>query len=871
MSRAQSLTYLICDRAQRSSKDKKRNSQKRVPPVVCSEKRVPPGIKEKQEIIGREHVERGSSIKSSQSAEDLKQTIPLVDVNSHDSPDFDDDVQARVILPQPPKKKPSPLKPDQMTKGQFASTTHPAPDVSNGPSTIKSIQGGSHRSRKPSNGFKNESNGTGYSLSSQNELLLIPERKRNELQSGGHGKHQPGKKDNTSFAYLKHQSASSSQLNDQVKTSSPDKHGHPMPSSSQRFQSEWSLTSSAQPEDNSKRRKSVAQDPRVWREEAAKMDQQRRISVYDDSGYLEPDRCVEDPLYLLAGRSQNTHFVAQESLGSSQQAYYSMYDVSARERQEQMENWHPQGDSSTSSGSSTRTKKRPHWITKIVENKKESSSSDETRRRAEKQRRAVLANMPRPLEQGPRFQKATNGRAIKRGSNTKRPLTASKSLDFYDNRPSSVDEATGTAFASTANGTRDSGDPSQRPSMSHSRMTGTTKPQPNVGGHAWSDQDPSIVLASNERRPGLDGHDIISSSSESPLISAHSEAKGFASPFQRGEKVEKKPRKQFITNPPGNSEMAARSRGHPEELGIKPRVSPELTSKSTTASTLTPFSDRTDSSLTTDSYSSRDVSARLGFHDPNAGFQPPQRAIPSSKLVKAQASGPMARGWNRGRSNARRPASVHGTSFNLFGFLTSGGISNGSTKGSRGSRQSSESNFQNLHDLTRSSRNLAHSTDIVNSGTLSPSGRSKSGGCLYFDQFKQTRDFGDFQTYSTSPFHSSNNLGSSTSALQQAPDSDLGPPDVPPRSKAVRDQRPDVLPRNGEEASIRAASEHQVVDGSSHLRGSRPKLNEGIGRSTRVTQENDPLLLEGPKRDVIVSMSKNGTGASVRLSHDVAV
>eukprot|EP00094_Tigriopus_californicus_P012660 TCALIF_12238-PA protein Name:"Protein of unknown function" AED:0.02 eAED:0.02 QI:0/0.75/0.6/0.8/0.75/0.8/5/551/143 len=46
------VTYLISERALRASKAKKRNSQKRVPPVVCTEKRVPPGIKEKQEIIG---------------------------------------------------------------------------------------------------------------------------------------------------------------------------------------------------------------------------------------------------------------------------------------------------------------------------------------------------------------------------------------------------------------------------------------------------------------------------------------------------------------------------------------------------------------------------------------------------------------------------------------------------------------------------------------------------------------------------------------------------------------------------------------------------------------------------------------------------
>merc|ERR1712154_60468 len=52
------LTHYMCSKTRRGqSKTRKRSSQRRVPPIICSERTVPPGIKQKQSIIGTREIE----------------------------------------------------------------------------------------------------------------------------------------------------------------------------------------------------------------------------------------------------------------------------------------------------------------------------------------------------------------------------------------------------------------------------------------------------------------------------------------------------------------------------------------------------------------------------------------------------------------------------------------------------------------------------------------------------------------------------------------------------------------------------------------------------------------------------------------------
>jgi len=51
------FTHYICSKTLRKQSKSRRSSQQRVPPIVCAERTVPPGIKQKQSIIGGKDID----------------------------------------------------------------------------------------------------------------------------------------------------------------------------------------------------------------------------------------------------------------------------------------------------------------------------------------------------------------------------------------------------------------------------------------------------------------------------------------------------------------------------------------------------------------------------------------------------------------------------------------------------------------------------------------------------------------------------------------------------------------------------------------------------------------------------------------------
>lgn len=347
----------------------------------------------------------------------------------------------------------------------------------------------------------------------------------------------------------------------------------------------------------------------------------------------------------------------------------------------------------TTGGSMPR--KKPAWITRIQNRKKESSSSsDEASNRRPQQIMASLELQPRGGHQGLKIQKPTNVPANPRAN----------SLQAKPNHQIDSSQLLSSQQKNNKNPER----------AGHKRPNGMLEPLKSASRPSFPVQCNTMRSTSSPSE-----NDTWLLSSLSPSLSIRSNAKGYSSPFQRGEQLELRSTSKSKRDPSQKMTITVSM--------VQPNRN-SSTSTSGAGSTISPIK-----------LSSKDDSSSTG----------------SKSMFKVRTK----KKW--------RPSSVHVSSskFNNYFQLDGGGFSS-SEKVKVASK--SESNFYDLFERTRDSRLLAHSSETL-SGTVMNSMEYGDGdrkavrsyfndtpsspeANLDFDEhFRLTKDFGDFQTYSESP------------------------------------------------------------------------------------------------------------------------
>ncbi|XP_059086244.1 fasciclin-2-like isoform X2 [Tigriopus californicus] len=500
------VTYLISERALRASKAKKRNSQ-------YVYERVP---REKPPREKRPHIEPNRTIGPSESH---SSSIPNTLYTS-------DGYLQPATLTRDVKKKPTPPKPIRSSKLEKTKSRKITSEEMR-PTAKNNVQE-TYPTKLAKTHYKSDSN-------------LADPREKNPRSSDDQTPWPPVDQ----YAYQNH----------------PWSKGNPaLAAHSRGFHSEWVLL---QPHENLEPRNSLMEDldPCIWRDKAAERDriQSRQslpepiyssISDEDDPSTDQGSRQIkrkrfEPPNSPLAkshhGHTDNAHAM----LKGSTQAYHSMFNVgnedaeSDEAAEERMRQFMLQKANSSTTSSSTTTvgsvsRKKPAWITRIQNRKKDSSSSSDeaANRRSQRRPRQMIANLevqPRGDPQGLKTRKPTN--MVANGSNSLQTKNSSHLLSSQQENSQKYD--------------RDR----------HRCSDRIPEPMKSKPGTAFLVQNTGNTSSfSNSSHAGNDPVLYLSS----PSLSIRSNAKGYSSPFQRGEQLElrsiRKPNRDpsqqmTITNP----------------------------------------------------------------------------------------------------------------------------------------------------------------------------------------------------------------------------------------------------------------------------------------------------------------------------------